>query len=106
MPVSFGRLQHTLARCQSWLEQRAIDLHPLVLDSGGDSGGHLKECAPIALLLESHVGLAIYVLSYMGMGVPVVLLSARLSAPAGRHIIRETGAKLTLVSPRLQSLAF
>ncbi|ORY66160.1 uncharacterized protein BCR38DRAFT_511934 [Pseudomassariella vexata] len=55
--------------------------------------------------MESHVGLAVYVLACMGMGVPVVLLSARLSAPAVHHLVRETGAKLILVSQRLLPLA-
>lgn len=70
-----------------------------------DTDGHVKKCAPVAILMESHVGLAIYVLACMGKGIPVVLLSARLSAPAVRHPIRETDAKLILVSPRLQPLA-
>lgn len=99
--VSYERLQHAIVRCQVWLEEQAIGLHPPIVDTDG----HVKKCAPIAILMESHVGLAIYVLACMGMGIPVVLLSARLSAPAVRHLIRETGAKLTLISPRLQPLA-
>lgn len=102
VPVSFERLQHAVARCQSWLEKQAIDLHPPLVDTGG----HVKKCAPVALLMESHVGLAIYVLACMGTGIPVVLLSTRLSSPAVRHLVQETGAKLILVSPRLQPLAF
>lgn len=101
VPVSYERLQHAIVRCQVWLEEQAIGLHPPIVDTDG----HVKKCAPIAILMESHVGLAIYVLACMGMGVPVVLLSARLSAPAVRHLIRETGAKLILISPRLQPLA-
>ena len=99
--VSYERLQHAIVRCQAWLEEQAIGLHPPTVDTDG----HVKKCSPIAILMESHVGLAIYVLACMGMGIPVVLLSARLSAPAVRHLIRETGAKLTLISPRLQPLA-
>ena len=99
--VSYERLQHAIVRCQAWLEEQAIGLHPPTMDTDG----HVKKCAPVAILMESHVGLAIYVLACMGMGIPVVLLSARLSAPAVRHLIRETGAKLTLISPRLQPLA-
>ena len=101
LPVSYERLQHAIVRCQAWLEEQPIDLHPPIVDTDG----HVTKCAPVAILMESHVGLAIYVLACMGKGIPVVLLSARLSAPAVRHLIRETGAKLTLVSPRLQSLA-
>lgn len=99
--VSYERLQHAIVRCQAWLEEQAIDLHPPIVDING----HVKKCSPMAILMESHVGLAIYVLACMGKGIPVVLLSARLSALAVRHLIRETGAKLTLVSPRLQPVA-
>ncbi|KAK6068577.1 hypothetical protein SCUP234_11121 [Seiridium cupressi] len=55
--------------------------------------------------MESHVGLVVFLLGYMGKGVPVVLLSVRLSAPAVHHLIRETCAKLMLVSSSLQLLA-
>ena len=99
--VSYERLQHAVVRCQAWLKEQTIGLHSPIVDTDG----HVKKCAPIAILMESHVGLAIYVLACMGMGIPVVLLSARLSANAVRHLIRETGTKLMLVSPRLQPLA-
>lgn len=99
--VRYKRLQHAIVRCQAWLEDQVIDLHPPTVDTDG----RVKKCPPVAILMESHVGLAIYVLACMGKGIPVVLLSARLSAPAVRHLIQETGARLILVSPRLQSLA-
>ncbi|RYP25007.1 hypothetical protein DL765_000235 [Monosporascus sp. GIB2] len=99
VPVSYDRLQHAIVRCQAWFEEQAIGLHPPL----GGPDGHVKKCAPVAILMESHVGLAIYVLACMGKGIPAVLLSARLSAPAVRHLIRQTGAKLILVSPRLHS---
>ena len=101
VPVSYERLQHAIVRCQAWLREQAIGLHPPIVDTDG----HVKQCAPVAILMESHVGLAIYVLACMCQGIPVMLLSARLSVPAVRHLIREIGAKLTLVSPRLQPLA-
>lgn len=99
--VSYERLQHAIVRCQAWLEEQVIGLHPPIVDVDG----HVKKCAPAAILMESHVGLAIYVLACMGRGIPIVLLSARLSAPAVRHLVRETDAKFILVSPRLQPLA-
>ena len=102
IPVSYKKLRHAIVRCQAWLEELDINLHSPVVGTGG----HVKRCAPVAILMKSHVGLAIYVLACMGIGIPVVLLSARLSAPAVRHLIRETGAKLLLISPRLQPLTF
>ena len=101
VPVSYKRLQHAIVRCQAWLQEQAIGLHPPIVNTDE----HVRKCAPVAILMESHVGLAIYVLACMGNGIPVMLLSARLSAPAVRHLIRETGAKVILVSPRLQPLA-
>ncbi|KAL9095877.1 MAG: hypothetical protein Q9165_001874 [Trypethelium subeluteriae] len=101
VPVNYERLQRAIIRCQAWLQEDAIGLHAPIINADGQP----EKCAPVAILMESHVGLAIYVLALMGLGVPVVLLSARLSAPAVRHLIRETGAKLAVVSPRLQPLA-
>ena len=101
VPVSYEGLRHAIVRCQAWLQEQAISLHAPIV--GVD--GHGEKCAPVAILMESHVDLAIYVLACMGKGIPVLLLSARLSAPAVRHLVRETGSKLALVSPRLQPLA-
>ena len=99
--VSYESLQRAIVRCQAWLEELAFGLHPPIVDTDG----HVMKCAPVAILMESHVGLAIYVLACMGKGIPIVLLSARLGIPAVRHLIRETGAELILVSPRLHPLA-
>ncbi|KAL8793052.1 MAG: hypothetical protein Q9195_004363 [Heterodermia aff. obscurata] len=99
--VSYAILQHAIVGCQAWLRDQAIGLQSPVVDADG----HVKKCAPVAILMESHVGLAIYVLAGMGLGIPIVLLSARLSASAVRHLIGQTGAKLILASPRLERLA-
>lgn len=99
--VSNEKLQRAIVRCQARLRGEDSGLHPPTVDADG----HVTKCAPVAILMESHVGLAIYVLACMGMGVPVVLLSARLSSSAVRHLFQETGAKLAVVSPRLQALA-
>ncbi|KXH44028.1 hypothetical protein CSIM01_12181 [Colletotrichum simmondsii] len=102
VPLSYETLQRAIVRCQAWLKGQATTLHAPKTEADGS----VKKCAPVAVLMESHVGLVICVLACMGMGVPVILLSARLSAPSARHLIRETGAKLALVSPRLLPLAF
>lgn len=101
VPVSYARLQNAIARCQIWLKDQAIGLHTPIMGTDG----LVRKCAPAAILTESHVGLPIYVLACMGMGIPVVLLSARLSAAAVCHLIRKTGVKVILVSSRLQPLA-
>ncbi len=100
IPVSYERLQRAILRCQAWLEGNAPGIHPPIVGNGAIT----KKCAPVAILMESHVGLAVYVLALMGMGVPVVLLSARLSPLAVRHLVHTTGAKVALVSGRLHPL--
>ncbi|KAJ5512744.1 NRPS-like enzyme [Penicillium fimorum] len=99
--VSYGKLQRAIVRCQARLKREDSGLHPPT----SDADGHVTKCAPVAILTESQVGLVIYVLACMGMGVPVVLLSARLSSSAVRHLLEETGARLVIVSPTLQALA-
>ncbi|KAG2419498.1 hypothetical protein HFD88_004294 [Aspergillus terreus] len=97
--VDYQQLHMAISRCQAWLRTN-LDLQtPLLL---GD--GTVAKAAPVALLMESHVGLAIYTLALMGLGVPAVLLSARLSSVAVAHLLRETGVEKILVSPRLHSI--
>lgn len=98
--VSYENLQHAIVRCQARLREECGLHAPTV-----DADGKLKKCAPVAVLMESHIGLVIYVLACMGMGVPVMLLSARLSSAAVRHLLQETGAELVVAALRLQGLA-
>jgi acyl-CoA synthetase (AMP-forming)/AMP-acid ligase II len=98
--LSYARLQQAILRCQAWLSDNAPNVHPSFLDEHG----MVKRCAPVAVLMESHVGLAIFILTLMGMGVPVVLLSTRLSPLAISHLMRTTQTQHTLVSRRLQPL--
>ncbi|CAG7993912.1 unnamed protein product [Penicillium salamii] len=100
VPVSYKRLQCAIVRCQDVLRRENPGLHPPKLDAEG----RVKKCSPVALLMESHVGLAIYVLACMGMGVPVMLLSARLSSSAVCHLLQEAHASFVVASPRLQTL--
>ncbi|KAK9414371.1 putative Carrier domain-containing protein [Seiridium unicorne] len=100
VPISYGKLFYAVVRCQAWLEEQAIGSQPTV-----NLEGQAEKCAPVAIFMESHVGLVVFLLACMGKGVPVVLLSVRLSAPAVHHLIRETGAKLMLISSSLQLLA-
>ncbi|KUI69010.1 putative polyketide synthase 29 [Cytospora mali] len=62
--------------------------------------GHM---APVALCMESNVGLFIYLAALLELEIPVLLLSTRLSPSSIRHLLKETGAQTILLSPRLQS---
>ncbi|EAT86632.2 hypothetical protein SNOG_05568 [Parastagonospora nodorum SN15] len=99
-PVSYERLQQAILRCQAWLRHNAPNIHASFLDDHGI----VKRCASVAVLMESHTGLAVFILTLMGMGVPVVLLSTRLSPVAISHLMRTTRAQHALVSQRLQPL--
>jgi acyl-CoA synthetase (AMP-forming)/AMP-acid ligase II len=54
--------------------------------------------------MESDVGLAVYVLALMGLGIPVLVLSTRLSSLSIRHLVRTAGATLAVVSSRFHPL--
>jgi acyl-CoA synthetase (AMP-forming)/AMP-acid ligase II len=99
-PVSYERLQQAILRCQAWLSDNAPNIHASFLDNHGI----VNRCAPVAVLMESHTGLAVFILTLMGMGVPVVLFSTRLSTVAISHLMRTTQAQHALVSRRLHPL--
>ncbi|KAI0539689.1 hypothetical protein GGR58DRAFT_524098 [Xylaria digitata] len=93
--ITYTTLEQAILRCQLWLKAHVPEAQ----------GHDVKtKPAPVALLMESDLGLAIYLLSLMGMGIPVVLLSARLSPLAVRNLVQVTGAQAILVSQRLQPL--
>jgi acyl-coenzyme A synthetase/AMP-(fatty) acid ligase len=60
---------------------------------------------PVALFMESDVGLWVHLLALISLGVPVLLLSARLSPTAISHLLVITGARAIVASPRLYSTA-
>lgn len=100
VPVSYDTLRCAILRCQAWLGEHARGFHPPV---HGADGGAVRS-APIALLMESDVGLAVYVLALMALGIPALVLSTRLSPLSIQHLFRTSGAKLAIVSSRLHPL--
>ena len=98
-PVSYKRLEQAILRCQSWLKNNA----PSIYNSSLGDGQISRSCPPVAILMESHVGLAVFILTLMGMGIPVVLLSTRLSPLAIKHLMQVTGTRHVIVSQRLAS---
>lgn len=108
--VTYEKLLRAILRCQAWILNPAYQaasgplIHPPLLESHHD-GGKYHKCAPVGILMESDATLAIYVLALMGLGVPAVLLSTRLSPLAVRHLLRDTGSRALLASRRLKPLA-
>ncbi|GAB1316616.1 hypothetical protein MFIFM68171_06826 [Madurella fahalii] len=60
--------------------------------------------APVGLLMDSDLGLLIHLLSLLALGVPVALLSARLSTVAVQHLVDSIQARAIIVSPRMTSV--
>ncbi|KAL9005017.1 MAG: hypothetical protein Q9188_002198 [Gyalolechia gomerana] len=100
-PVSHLQLRLSIARCQAWLVRKITQLRtPLV-----KSDGTVEKGGPIALLVESDVGLLVHLFSFMGLGVPVLLLSPRLAPTAVHHLLHKTAACALIASPRFASTA-
>ena len=65
--VSHLRLKRSIAGCQAWFLRTVTEIETAdVLDEGKVERGK-----PVALLVESDIGLLIHLFSLMGLGVPV-----------------------------------
>ncbi|MCJ1251516.1 hypothetical protein MMC30_008751, partial [Trapelia coarctata] len=107
-PVPYGfrtisnlELKHAILKCSNWLLTAIAELE---LPFEGDDGTTFKGL-PVALLVDSDFGLLLHLLSMMSLGVPVVLLSARLSPTAIHHLLVKTSSRALIVSPRLKHSA-
>ncbi|KAL8652659.1 MAG: hypothetical protein Q9210_002553 [Variospora velana] len=96
----YRQLQQAIVRCQQWLQNTLAETRPPVRN--GD--GTFAKSSPVALFMESNVGMTVHVLSLIGLGIPVVLLSTRLSSLSVGHLLKATGAKAVLVARRLKSV--
>ena len=99
--VTHSQLRDAVSRCQQWLRETVNELE---LPHTGEDGRFIKG-PPVALFMESDVGLWVHLLALLGLGVPVLLLSARLSPTAISHLLATTGALAMVVSPRLYGTA-
>jgi acyl-CoA synthetase (AMP-forming)/AMP-acid ligase II len=99
--ITFSHLKDGILQCCAWLEANVSEMEgPKRLENASFVKG-----APVALFMESDVGLFIHQISLISLGVPVLLLSARLSPTAVHHLLKKTGACAIIVSPRLQGTA-
>ncbi|PVI03043.1 acetyl-CoA synthetase-like protein [Periconia macrospinosa] len=96
--ITHSDFERAIVACQSWILGNIASTRY----SGGD-GTSLNK--PVALLIESDVSILIYMWALFGLGVPVLLLSIRLSPEALRHLLSEVKAQSIIASPRLQGLA-
>ncbi|KAF2280128.1 acetyl-CoA synthetase-like protein [Westerdykella ornata] len=88
--VTFRQLKHAVDACAAWCDERI------------PQGPRDSKPAPVALYLESDVGLFIYLAALLSSNIPTVLLSARLSSESVRHLLKETGAQSIFLSKRTE----
>ncbi|KAL2812958.1 hypothetical protein BJX63DRAFT_432247 [Aspergillus granulosus] len=100
IPVTNCQLRDAISHCASLLRVHIKLQLPIVSEDGT-----VKKRAPVALLMESDIGLWIHKMALMGMGVPVLLISARLSATAVHSLLERTSACAILASQRLEATA-
>ncbi|KAK3337757.1 putative NRPS-like enzyme [Cercophora scortea] len=97
--ISHREFRDGILRCQGWLLRTVAEMQlPITTISDGVT----TKGPPVALLMESNVGLAIHILALMGLGVPVLILSTRLSPLAIQELLTTTGTRAVLTSPRLE----
>lgn len=111
--ITFGALKGAVDACCVWLSKNIPQDSERTLS---------QKMAPVALYLESDVGLFIYVAALLKMNIPVcsfllkslihlyqqitqvMLLSIRLSPTGIEHLLRETGTRTVLVSNRTKRM--
>ena len=100
LDITYAQLRHAVQKCSAWLTANVLELVP----PHRDHTGEFVRGPPIALFVDSNVGLLIHEYGLMCLGVPVLLLSARLSPTAISHLLVKTGAKAIIVSSRAKGL--
>ncbi|KAL8730210.1 MAG: hypothetical protein Q9166_004186 [cf. Caloplaca sp. 2 TL-2023] len=99
--VTFLRFGRAVEQCCEWILSNLSETQPAEIDRHG----FLVKSKPVALFLESDLGLFIYLASLLTLQVPVLLLSTRLSPAAISHLLARTQASFILVSPRTLATA-
>ncbi|KAH8704314.1 hypothetical protein GQ44DRAFT_692722 [Phaeosphaeriaceae sp. PMI808] len=97
--VTFEIFRNMILRCQSWILGNISEAQMPTLTEGEVVKGRA-----IALLMESDIGLITYLFAVMGLGIPVVLISARLSPTALYSLLAETQSCAIITSPVLESV--
>ncbi|KAJ2995082.1 hypothetical protein NUW58_g1377 [Xylaria curta] len=92
--ITFKQLDEMVGGCARWISKNVIST---------DRDSELSEQTPIAIYMESGLGLFIHLAALLSLDVPALLVSARLGCPSVLHLLRKTDAKTILVSRRTGS---
>ncbi|KAJ0165996.1 L-2-aminoadipate reductase, partial [Colletotrichum tanaceti] len=101
--VTHAEFKVAVSRCAAWLKENL----PLTSagDNKSDSAASNKTMAPVALFMESGVGLVMHEFALMSIGVPALVISPRLPPAAINALIKATSAASFIVSQRLSEPA-
>ncbi|KAL7270283.1 putative NRPS-like protein biosynthetic cluster [Rhizina undulata] len=98
--ITYAQMQRAVERCMAWL---AVNLEGLKRPEIVD--GKVVKTRAVGLLLASDIGVMIYLIALLALGVPVVTLSARLTPLAIAHLLKATSAGSLVVSARVSRAA-
>ncbi|KAK7701628.1 putative secondary metabolism biosynthetic enzyme [Diaporthe eres] len=96
--VTMRQLRNAVWQCSGDLRGWLVGID----DSSSSSYGgqtHVKP-DPVALLLDSDIGLVIHLFSLLSLGVPAILLSPRLNPASIQHLLTTLKAQAVITSPR------
>ncbi|KAL1851969.1 putative NRPS-like protein biosynthetic cluster [Diaporthe australafricana] len=95
--VSMRELRDAIWRCSNDLRECLIGLDD---STTGTSDLVQVKPDPVAILMDSDVGLLIHLFSLIALGVPAILLSPRLNPASIQHLLTTLKAQAVLTSPR------
>ena len=97
--VSNDQLKQAILQCSDWLIAKVQEIEL----PHQDMNGRYQRGPPVALAMNSDIGLLVHLLSLLSLGVPVLLLSTRLSSDSIRHLILATSAGAIIGAPNHQT---
>lgn len=95
--VSMRQLRNAIWRCSDNLRGGLIGFDDL---SASKEGQTPIKPEPVALLLDSDMGLLVHLFSLLSLGVPAILLSPRLNPASAQHLLTTLKAQAVITSAR------
>lgn len=96
--VTMHQLRNAVWQCSGDLRGWLVGIDDSSCSSN-DGQTHVKP-DPVALLLDSDIGLVIHLFSLLSLGVPAILLSPRLNPASVQHLLTTLKAQAVITSPR------
>ncbi|KAI1432578.1 hypothetical protein GGR50DRAFT_673698 [Xylaria sp. CBS 124048] len=94
VPMTMRRLRDAIIRCQDHLTESGL----ILKCPHHTADGKLIKSEPVALFMDSDLNLFIHLMALMGFGVPVLLLSVRLSQVSVKHLMETVGVRRVIAS--------